>query len=114
MVEVIPSGAFSWACEPDNIPPTWVGAAGRGTYFDDPQTYTLPGKPFCSLIGRVGGGAWHYLGDKSTFTADDSGRLYLTANDVTPENCRVANKQECYSDNKVRTATVTVNVRKSE
>jgi hypothetical protein len=53
------------------------------------------------------------LGDKNTFTADDLGSLYLTANDVTPGNCPLENKQECYSDNK-GTVTVTVNVRKSE
>lgn len=115
LIEVIPSGDFSWACEPENQPRTWVGPAGRSTPFDNPQDYMLPSAPFCSLIGHVGGGEWHYLGDKNTFIADDSGSLYLTANDVRPERCRQENKQRCYSDNQgTADATVTVKVRKSE
>lgn len=111
LVEVIPSGGFPWSCDQGNK--IWVEAAGKGSDFDDRQKYMLPSAPFCSLIGRVGKGAWHPLGDKNTFTADDSGSLYLTANDVTPGNCPLENKQECYSDNK-GTGIVTVNVRKSE
>lgn len=108
LVEVIPLGGFPWSCDRGNK--TWVDAAGKGSDFDYPQRYMLPSAPFCSLIGRVGNGAWHPLGDKNTFTADDSGSLYLAANDVTPGNCPMENKQECYSDNK-GTGIVTVNVR---
>lgn len=116
LVEIIPARDFQWACKGDAATNSyvWVGPGGDGRFRSD-QRIMLPDAPFCSLIGRVGTGSWHYLGDKNTFAADSSGGLYLTANDVTPGNCPLPNKQECYSDNKgTASATVTVNVRKSE
>jgi hypothetical protein len=59
----------------------------------------LPDAPFCSLIGRVGGGQWHNFGANSTFTSDSSGKLYLTANDRSSETCNLPDRSECYSDN---------------
>ncbi len=112
-IEVIPARDFQWACKGNATinAYTWVGPGGDSSFRSDERNM-LPSAPFCSLIGRVGTGAWHYLGDNNTFTADSSGSLYLTANDVTPGNCPLPNKQECYSDNKgTASATVTVNVR---
>jgi hypothetical protein len=88
-----------------------VGPGGDGDFKSKDERYMLPSAPFCALIGRVGGGEWHNLGERNTFTADDSGNLYLTANDVTPTNCPLSDKSECYSDNK-GSPTVTVNVKK--
>lgn len=111
LVEVIPDRNFLWSCkgtkEADYDP---VGPGGHSGYRTDERAM-LPDAPFCSLIGRVGTGAWHYLGGENTFTADSSGGLYLTANDVKPGDCPLQNKQECYSDNITKGSTVTVNVR---
>ena len=115
LVEVVPVRDFSWACKGNRETNSynWVGPGGDGHYETGDERHMLPGAPFCGLIGRVGGGEWHYLGNSNTFTADDSGNLYLTANDVTPSNCPLSNKSECYSDNKgTPTATVTVNIKK--
>lgn len=116
LVEITTARDFQWACKGDAATNryVWVGPGGDSSFRSD-QRSTLPDAPFCSLIGRVGTGSWHYLGDSNILTADSSGGLYLTANDVTPGNCPLPNKQECYSDNKgTASATVTVNVRKSE
>jgi hypothetical protein len=108
VVEVSPNKDFKWACEQDAKNP--VGAGG-GRDFD--KGYMLSNAPFCSLIARVGTGAWYSLADKNTFTADSSGKLYLTTNDVKPSNCPLDDKQECYSDNKViENTTVTIQIRK--
>ena len=116
LVEVIPAKDFQWACKGDAASNryVWVGAGGDNSFSSDRRSM-LPDAPFCALIGRVGTGPWHDLGDNNTLTADSSGGLYLTANDITPRNCPLLNKQECYSDNKgTASATVTVNVRKSQ
>jgi hypothetical protein len=115
LVEVIPARDFKWACKGEAITNNynWVGPGGDSNYAGQDQRTMLPDAPFCALIGRVGTGTWHYLGDSNTFTADSSGRLYLTANDVTPKNCPLSDKSECYSDNKgSSSATVSVNVGK--
>ncbi|AKG24253.1 hypothetical protein [Calothrix sp. 336/3] len=108
VVEVRPDKDFKWACEPDAKNP--VGPGG-GRDFD--KGYMLPSAPFCSLIAKVGTGAWYSLADTTTFTADNSGSLYLTANDVKPSNCPLDDKQECYSDNQViKNPIVTIQIRK--
>jgi hypothetical protein len=114
-VEVIPARDFKWSCKGNvNIVDEFVGPGGNGFFDKGDKRHLLPNAPFCGLIGRVGTGAWQYLGgDKNAFISDSSGSLYLTANDVTPENCRLPDKSECYSDNRGDTsATVTVNVGK--
>ncbi len=110
VVEVSPDKDFKWACEQNAKNPNPVGAGG-GRDFD--KGYMLPSASFCSLIARVGTGVWHSLADETTFIADSSGSLYLTANDVKPSNCPLDDKQECYSDNQViKNATVTIQLRK--
>lgn len=114
LVEVIPARDFKWSCKGNVADPyNFVGPGGDSNYTADDERTRLPSTPFCGLIGRVGKGKWHYLGDDNTFISDSSGSLYLTANDVTPGKCPLPDKNECYSDNKgSASATVTVNVKK--
>ena len=56
-----------------------VGPAGSSQIAG--SGFTLPGAHKWSLIGRVGSGAWFYIGDTYTFTATTSGTLELLMND---------------------------------
>jgi hypothetical protein len=113
VVEVIPDSKFKWNCKGGGgIENAWVGASGDAGYTLADERSTLPGANLCSLIGRVDVGKWHNLGKNNIFTADSSGGLYLTANDVKPEDCPLRDKNECYSDNEANNTIVQVNVRK--
>jgi TIR domain len=64
------------------------------------ENWALPDQPFCSLIGKIGNGAWQEMGVRPRFVTNNSGKLALTVNELMPDTCtqQPANTS-CYTDN---------------
>jgi len=77
-----------------------INAAGfeQGQHRD---LWVEPGANFCELIGKIGeAGPFLHLGTEPDFIAQESGTLYLGANDLLPHHC--PEPYSCFDDNKGR------------
>ncbi len=74
------------------------------------MNFTVRGAYLCEFIARTGSGTWHAVGGKSSFNAYSTGKLYLTTNDLPPNNCpQPPVDTSCYTDNQgLITVTITV------
>jgi hypothetical protein len=92
-----------WVCATVAGP---AGIQGNTHYKATYHLWAVPSAPFCSLVGKIGDGSWEELGDRPQFTADRSGTLALTANELMPTNCsQPPNDTSCYTDNE---GTITI------
>jgi hypothetical protein len=86
-----------WVCATVADP---AGIQGNTHYKATYHSWAVPSASFCSLIGKIGDGSWEELGDRPQFTADRSGELALTVNELMPGNCsQPPNDTSCYTDN---------------
>lgn len=85
----------------DKTKPFFVGPAGDSGF--DTKGLLMEDAPFCSLIAKVGNGAWHFVGGTAnSFTSDDNGPLTLTVNDISlssPDRCPARRVDDCWNDN---------------
>jgi hypothetical protein len=118
-IEIVQTSG-EWNCATDHY--VFTGAEGdpkhAGLESDyDKAHFLVPGRPICMLVGRIGSGPWFAVGKNRTITADRSGELQLTANEIPPHYCVYPTvpppdtpNTECYDDNQ-GTISVRITVR---
>lgn len=91
----------AWRCITDPPYEKPVSLEGNSSYRAEiMNSFRVPGRNLCTLIGKVGtSGTWRDIGQSLTMTADTSGPLYLTANDLSTERCSQMPEGSCYEDN---------------
>jgi hypothetical protein len=96
MIHIAQTGG-EWRCGGDSA---LAGIGGDPDYGLNQPYYAVPAAAFCSLIVKVGDGAWRGLDASLNVVADRSGTLYLTVNDLRPDICpQPAGPTTCYTDN---------------
>lgn len=80
----------------------WTGIQGSPDYHATYHEWAVPSAPFCSLIGKIGGGPWLQLAPSFQLVAASSGPLALTVNELLPDQCsqEPGGPTSCYTDNK--------------
>lgn len=91
----------TWSCAQQETLATGIeGAKHDG----DSGKFEVSGKNICLLIGKVGDqGEWKPIGPNFVFVADDTGPLWLKANEIPSDDCLYEDGSpptpRCYSDN---------------
>jgi hypothetical protein len=98
-----PNGKYGVDCKGtlSKTEPFYVGPAGDNRY--SRKGLLMEDAPFCSLIAKVGEGAWHYVGGTSnSFISDAEGLLTITVNDIdlSKNTCPSRKVDDCWNDNK--------------
>jgi hypothetical protein len=118
-IEIVQTGG-TWNCAKDHY--VFTGADGDPQHEGlesegDKANFLVPGRPICLLVGRIGSGPWFPVGNRGIITADRSGELQLTANEIPPTLCTYPTKppngtlnKTCYNDNQ-GTISVKITVR---